>query len=405
MSSKALQHVLLCAIMATVAQAKVITVSFGQKIGDAIENSDPGDTVMVKRGIYNENIKLTNDVAVVGENELTTIIDGGRKGPTVRADFGKGSISGFTIRNGIEGVLCENAYPTIHRNWIIDNHASGIATFIALPDIKNNVIFGNRWSGLLVWGAKGNAQAKVENNVIIRNGYSGVSLMGPTQIEMNNNIMMENGYYGIFAEPASGQTKAEYNDIYKNYYPFNRFIKINKTNIPNGIDPKFENFSLAQPKFTVSAKSALKNRGKCKLDIGLLAAGSKGTEICANEQAQAAKVEEEKEEVSTEVASTSNSSAKIADKETLERIFKDKVAEFGPGAEAKLKVISVKMKTESDAQFKITASAGNLKNPQLAVQRANVVKNWLVKNGVNASQLTTEASPSKEGKVEIIRVK
>jgi hypothetical protein len=53
---------------------------------------------------------------------------------------------------------------------------------------------------------------------------------------------MENHYYGVFADPAAGQTKVEYNNIYKNYYPFNQFIKVNRTNV--SLDPKFINPSL-----------------------------------------------------------------------------------------------------------------------------------------------------------------
>ena len=63
------------------------------------------------------------------------------------------------------------------------------------------------------------------------------------------------------------KSKVEYNDIYKNYYPFNRFIKVNRTNV--SLDPKFNNASLSNPDFYCSSTSPLLKRGKGKSDIGL----------------------------------------------------------------------------------------------------------------------------------------
>jgi outer membrane protein OmpA-like peptidoglycan-associated protein len=235
-------------------------------ISDALGNADAGDTVFVKRGTYNENITLVMDVVLRGEDPLTTIIDGGRRGPTVMGTTGS-EISHFTIRNGTEGILCENAMLYIHNNIVLDNHATGIAAFISLPEIANNVVYGNRWSGILAWGAK-SLDSKIQQNVVLRNGYSGLALKGPSNVVVVNNIFMENHYYGVFADPASGQTRMDYNNIYKNYYPFNRFIKINRTNV--SLDPIFRNPSIWNPDFFVQPKSPMVKRGAGRLDIGLI---------------------------------------------------------------------------------------------------------------------------------------
>ena len=254
-------------LLSDYAVAKNITVPGDySKIADALGNADAGDTILVRRGVYDENITLVMGVVLKGEDPLTTIIDGGRRGPTVMGTSAA-EISHFTIRNGIEGILCENAAPYIHHCWILDNHATGLAAFISLPDVRNNVVYGNRWSGILAWGAK-SLDSKIEQNIVIRNGYSGMTLMGPTNIIARNNIFMENHYYGIFADPAAGQTKVEFNNIFKNYYPFNRFIKVNRTNV--SLDPKFINPSLSKPNYFVSSRSPMIKRGKGKLDIGLL---------------------------------------------------------------------------------------------------------------------------------------
>lgn len=255
-------------LLSGTAAAKVINVPGDYpKIADALGNADAGDTILVRRGVYNENITLIMGVVLKGEDPVTTIIDGGRRGPTVMGTSGA-EISHFTIRNGIEGVLCENAAPYIHHCYIIDNKATGIGAFISLPHVRNNVVYGNRWSGILAWGAK-SLDAYIEQNVVLRNGYSGLALKGPSNIIARNNIFMENHYYGVFADPASGQTKIEYNNIYKNYYPFNRFIKVNRTNV--SLDPAFINPSLSKPNFYCAPSSPMLKRGKGKLDIGLTA--------------------------------------------------------------------------------------------------------------------------------------
>ena len=248
------------------AMARIINVP-GEfsKIGDALGNADAGDTIKVARGTYNENITLVMGVVLKGEDPLTTIIDGGRNGPTVMGTSGA-EMSHFTVRNGLEGILCENAAPYIHHCYVMDNHATGIGAFISLPHLRNNVVYGNRWSGILAWGAK-SLDAYIEHNVVLRNGYSGLALKGPTNVVARNNIFMENHYYGVFADPAAGQTKVEYNNIYKNYYPFNHFIKVNRTNV--SLDPKFMNHSLSKPNFYCQSTSPMLKRGKGKLDIGL----------------------------------------------------------------------------------------------------------------------------------------
>jgi len=250
------------------AVAKTIRVPGDYKtISDALGNADSGDTVLVRRGTYNENVTLVMGVVLKGEDPLTTIIDGGRRGPTVMG-VTESEISHFTIRNGLEGVLCENTGGLyIHNNIVLDNHATGIAAFISLPEIANNVVYGNRWSGILAWGAK-SLDSKIEHNVVLRNGYSGLALKGPSNVVAVNNIFMENHYYGVFADPASGQTRMDYNNIYKNYYPFNRFIKINRTNV--SLDPMFRNPSIFSPDFYVQTKSPMVKRGQSRRDIGLI---------------------------------------------------------------------------------------------------------------------------------------
>ncbi len=239
-------------------------------ISDALEMAEFGDTVLVSPGRYKENITLVHGVVLTGtgpDNVHNTIIDGRRRQPAVFAVTGS-EIAYFTITNGIDGILCENATANIHHNWIIDNHGAGIGAFIALPTIYNNVIYGNRWSGILAWGAK-SLDTRIDHNVIMRNGYSGITLKGPCRVVIRNNIIQGNHEYGIYSDPASGQSQITYNNIYKNVIPFNRYAKINRTNVSE--NPMLINPSLSEPNFFIASKSPLRKKGYGRVDMGLLA--------------------------------------------------------------------------------------------------------------------------------------
>jgi len=236
-------------------------------INSALSHAENGDTVKVSPGTYFENISLVEGVVLLGEDPRKCIINGMRRGPVVNGVTGS-EIAYFTLTNGNDGILCENASPKIHHNWIMDNEGSGIESFIALPQVYNNVIYGNRWSGIMVWGAK-SLDTRIENNVVLRNGYSGISLRGPSRVQVRNNIFMENHEYGIYSDQAASQSQVVYNDVFQNTMPFNRYTKVNNSNV--FVDPKFVSLKLDQPDFTIASRSPLTRRGYEQADIGLFA--------------------------------------------------------------------------------------------------------------------------------------
>jgi len=233
----------------------------------ALTHVDYGDSVVAAPGKYAENVTLVQGVVVTCSEPAKCIIDGMRRGPAVYAVAGS-EISNFTITNGIDGILCENASALhIHHNWIVDNEGAGISAFISLPQIDNNVIYGNRWSGILIWGAK-SLDSRIENNVVLRNGYNGLTLRGPTRIIVRNNVFMDNREYGIYSDPDAAQSQVVYNDIFDNVLSFNPYTKVNTSNIPS--DPLFVDAGLSSPNFLPGRHSPLVRRGYEQQDIGLL---------------------------------------------------------------------------------------------------------------------------------------
>jgi outer membrane protein OmpA-like peptidoglycan-associated protein len=371
-------------------------------ISDALGNADAGDTVFVKRGVYNENVTLVMDVVLKGEDPLTTIIDGGRWGPTVMG-VTESEISHFTIRNGTEGILCENTGGLyIHDNIILDNHATGVAAFISLPEIANNVIYGNRWSGILAWGAK-SLDSKIEHNVVLRNGYSGLALKGPSNVVAVNNIFMENHYYGVFADPASGQTRMDYNNIYKNYYPFNRFIKVNRTNV--SLDPVFRNPSIFNPNFFVQPKSPMVKRGQNRRDIGLIEDISVVRPKIVEEVPQAAPepepefvpeepefVPEPEPEPEPEPPPPPPPPKKVFVVEGVN--FVSGKADITDESFGNLMVVVETMQTYPEVTFKIVGHTDDQgrrdANQKLSESRAKAVVDFLISRGISASRLDYE---------------
>ena len=122
---------------------------------DAVEN---GDTVLVSSGTYVENINFNGmNIAVIGEDRETTIIDGNQNGSVVTFESGEDTIavlSGFTIMNGYAtfgaGINLYNSNPILRDLIIMDNTVyqdnscgGGINCYGASPLIENVIIMEN----------------------------------------------------------------------------------------------------------------------------------------------------------------------------------------------------------------------------------------------------------------------
>jgi OOP family OmpA-OmpF porin len=232
----------------------------------ALGEADQGDTVYVIKGVYKENIALSDNVALVGQDMLKTIIDGRRKGPCVIGADGA-TIANFTIRNGTTGILCKNTRPIIERNLIVDNKGAGIHALISLPDINNNIIYRNEWTGIFLESARG-TRTSVDHNVILENGYCAIFCAHRTEVLIRNNIMTGNKQYGVYIAPEAKRTRIIYNNFYKDRLEYNAGAVINQTNITK--EPIF--VSAGHPDYNYFCKnvSPCKAKGENGTDIGLI---------------------------------------------------------------------------------------------------------------------------------------
>ena len=135
-----------------------------ETIQEGVDAANEYDTVLVKPGFYQENVRieipglvLASLFLISGDTSYisSTIIDGNSAGSVIRSDNAydtTAAIIGFTIQNGYNqaggGILCGASTPTIMNNFITQNTAidygGGIFCFLYSDAlIRNNVISRN----------------------------------------------------------------------------------------------------------------------------------------------------------------------------------------------------------------------------------------------------------------------
>ncbi len=151
-------------------------------IQGAISAAADGDTIIVRHGIYHENIDFLGKAVTLKSEKgpAATTIDGSQAGPVAIFQGGEGTgsiLQGFFLTGGSAaegaGILCLNgSSPQILKNVITENTASwggGIyCSTSTAPVIKDNIISHNSalsGGGIGIWLA----DPEITNNIIIHN--------------------------------------------------------------------------------------------------------------------------------------------------------------------------------------------------------------------------------------------
>lgn len=194
--------------------AATVVVEAGASIQAALDAATPGDTLAVMAGTFTEDLDFRGKaVAVVGRGPATVLLGTGT-GPVVRFVAGEGTesvLDSFTVTGGAAavggGILIENASPTILRNVVTGNRASGQGSGIAVrgtvgtapsPLIANNLLsYNTNLDGVgdphtiqVV-----NATPVIVNNTIVEGDSNGILLSGGTSAAtvIMNNVIALNG--------------------------------------------------------------------------------------------------------------------------------------------------------------------------------------------------------------------
>ena len=146
-------------------------------IQQAIDQAEEGNHILVRSGIYEENVVIkTAGITVHGENAEITIVDGNYKDDVIEIQSDGVVISGFTIRNGGD-VLGENYQAGI------DIHANN--TIITENEISNNMEYG-----IVLYHGENNL---ISRNLITANENDGLQLFSSTQNILSQNVVKQNG--------------------------------------------------------------------------------------------------------------------------------------------------------------------------------------------------------------------
>ncbi len=115
--------------------------------------------------------------------------------------------------NNAAGIGTDEEFPgshiEVHRNYVHDNRAAGIASNGVTGSITNNIVVGNAAAGIAVYDTP---LDDVTNNVVAYNGAVGITNQVGTPFPIQNNICMSNGSPGI-KDDSLGY---DYNMLYDN---------------------------------------------------------------------------------------------------------------------------------------------------------------------------------------------
>jgi parallel beta-helix repeat protein len=198
-----------------------------QKIQDAINSANPGDTVFVRSGIYYETIVLNKSISLFGEGQSSTFIDARRRSDVITLLVGDCVVSGFTIQNGGMTVPanCGINIFNVDNNTICNNSITGNFIGINLGNeqrgskaniIRYNNVTANHY-GIFLSHSDDN---RIYGNVFSRSVWNGVELDWSNENFIYNNTISHNGAFG-FEIPV--ETPGEHNVIYHNDFLNNSF--------------------------------------------------------------------------------------------------------------------------------------------------------------------------------------
>jgi len=167
-----------------------------EKIQWAVDNASSGDTIIVRDGIYPENVVVNvENLTLRSENGSvsTSVVAAINTSDVFRVTANSVTITGFTIRNATAG---EGIYlSSVHHCTISENIASNNGNGIYLSSSSNNTLTGNTASnngdGIRLDSSSNNNT--ISSNYAYNNSYDGIRLSSSSNNTISSNYACNNG--------------------------------------------------------------------------------------------------------------------------------------------------------------------------------------------------------------------
>ncbi len=192
--------ILLVLALLGISEGKIVYVPDSYStIQQAVNAVSDGDTVIVRDGIYVENIKVNKSLIIKSENSSAncTVKAEYPYNPVFEISANYVSIVGFTVEGATgfsAGIFINASYCNISNNNVKNNWDGIYLKNSSNSKISNNICFNNEDDGIFLWYSNNNT---IINNNCSNNGDSSISLWASNSNTISNNNI-HNSWDGIW---------------------------------------------------------------------------------------------------------------------------------------------------------------------------------------------------------------
>ena len=187
-------------------------------ITEAINTANPGDRILVRPGLYQENIVMDKPLEIIGYGELSEIIVEAEEGSVLDFRTTMGRVSNLTLRQNGGNVYCVDIAQGRLEMEGCDITSQGLSCVGvhdgADPRLKGNIIHGGISFGVHVYE---NGKGTIEDNEMVGNKISGVAIGSEGNPVIRNNWIYDGKQFGVLVYEA-GKGTIEDNEIFGNLY-------------------------------------------------------------------------------------------------------------------------------------------------------------------------------------------
>jgi len=181
------------------------TEEYFNQIQAAIDDPDTldGHVIEVSAGQYNETLLVNKSLDIRGAGAGSTVINGDGVNDVVYCQSSSVKISGFTLRNGSDGLRATVCFGCEFRDLVIEgNWQFGVFLFMTHDSVVEDNYVANHTDGVLVVSSDGNT---ISGNTVLGNDYGIYLATACTGNRIFHNRILNNTLQGYDDTPGSNE--------------------------------------------------------------------------------------------------------------------------------------------------------------------------------------------------------